>query len=94
MIQKTQALEEALEISYRKGGLNASVQDSLSKGSVKNMIHSLVVEMPKPEVKEKKKIKILHINADVGPHWGLTLMTCLLFKATTHEVCVNLSAVA
>lgn len=61
---KAQVLEEAVETSYRKGGLNASVQDSLSKGSVKNLIHGLVVEMPKPEVKEKKKIKILHINAD------------------------------
>lgn len=40
---KAQALEEAIEISYRKGGLNASVQDSLSKGSVKNLIHVVLL---------------------------------------------------
>jgi hypothetical protein len=61
---KAQALKEAVESSYRKGGLRASVTESLSKGSVKNLIHSLVVEMPKPEVKEKTKARILHINAD------------------------------
>ncbi|NLP34471.1 MAG: ISLre2 family transposase [Clostridiales bacterium] len=61
---KALALEEAIETSYRKGGLNASVKETLSKGSIKNLIHNLVVEMPRPEIKEKKKVKILHINAD------------------------------
>lgn len=61
---KALALEEAIETSYRKGGLNASVKETLSKGSIKNLIHGLVVDMPLPEVKEKKKVKILHINAD------------------------------
>lgn len=61
---KALALEEAVESSYRKGGLCASVTDSLSKGSMKNLIHGLVVDMPKPEVKDKKKVRILHINAD------------------------------
>lgn len=61
---KAQALEEAVESSYRKGGLRASVTESLSKASMKNLIHGLVVDMPKPEVKEKKKVRILHINAD------------------------------
>lgn len=61
---KAQALKEAIESSYRKGGLCASVTETLSKGSMKNLIHSLVVEMPELEVKEKKKVKILHINAD------------------------------
>lgn len=44
--------------------MRASVTETLSKGSIKNLIHSLVVEMPKPEVKEKKKVRILHNNAD------------------------------
>ena len=61
---KALALKEAVESSYRKGGLCASVTDSLSKGSIKNLIHGLVVDMPQPEIKEKKKVKILHINAD------------------------------
>ena len=61
---KAQALEEAVESSYRKGGLRASVTESLSKASMKNLIHSLVVDMPRLEVKEKKKARILHINAD------------------------------
>jgi hypothetical protein len=61
---KALALEEAVESSYRKGGLRASVNENLSKASVKNLIHGLVVDMPKPEVKEKKKVRILHINAD------------------------------
>jgi hypothetical protein len=45
---------QALETSYRKGRFNASVKDFVSKGSVKNQIHGLVAELPKPEVKEKK----------------------------------------
>lgn len=61
---KALALEEAVESSYRKGGLRASANESLSKASIKNLIHGLVVDMPKPEVKEKKKVKVLHINAD------------------------------
>ena len=61
---KALALEEAVESSYRKGGLRASVNETLSKASIKNLIHGLVVDMPKPEVKEKKKVRILHINAD------------------------------
>lgn len=58
------ALKEAVESSYRKGGLCASATESLSKGSIKDLIHRLVVEMPEPEVNEKKKVRILHINAD------------------------------
>ena len=61
---KALALKEEVESSYRKGGLRASTTESLSKGSMKNLIHSLVVDMPEPEVKEKKKVRILHINAD------------------------------
>ena len=38
--------------------------DTLSKTSIKNLVHNLVVDMPQPEVKEKKKVRILHINAD------------------------------
>mgnify|MGYP001467963225 CR=1 FL=1 len=52
---KALALEEAVESSYRKGGLRASVNENLSKASVKNLIHGLVVDIPKPEVKEKEE---------------------------------------
>ncbi|MFV0342744.1 MAG: ISLre2 family transposase [Anaerocolumna sp.] len=58
-------LEEAIESSYRKGGLHASLTDQVSKQAVKNLVHSLPEEMPLLEgLKEKKKLKTLHIVAD------------------------------
>ncbi|MGI6096485.1 MAG: UPF0236 family transposase-like protein, partial [Lachnospiraceae bacterium] len=39
-------LEEAVESSYRKGGLHASLTDQVSKQTVKNLVHSLPEEMP------------------------------------------------
>lgn len=59
-----QCLTKNLGGFVKKCGLCASATDSLSKGSMKNLIHGLVVDMPKPEVKNKKKVRILHINAD------------------------------
>jgi len=58
-------LEEAVESSYRKGGLHASLSDQVSKQTVKNLVHSLPGEMPLLETShEKKKLKTLHIVAD------------------------------
>jgi hypothetical protein len=56
-------LEEASESSYRKGGANVSIDGtSISKEAVMNKIHSL--QFPSPEVKEKKELKTIYIDAD------------------------------
>lgn len=57
-------LEEAVESSYQKGGKHASVSDWVSKETVKELVHNTVVEMPKKESEEKKKVRHLHIEAD------------------------------
>lgn len=57
-------LEEAVESSYRKGGKNASLSDYVSKQTVKNKVHKLSFPVQAAPVKEKKKIRTLHINAD------------------------------
>jgi hypothetical protein len=57
-------IEEAIDTSYRKGGLFVSMTDSVSKQTVKNKIHELVIEeeLKVPEV--KKKVEVLYIDAD------------------------------
>ena len=57
-------LEESVESSYEKGGRHASVSDWVSKETIKELVHNTVVEMPKKECGEKKKIRSLHIEAD------------------------------
>ncbi len=49
-------LEETLESSYRKGGEHASLMDSVSKQTVKNLVHDTVIELPIQEREEKKSI--------------------------------------
>jgi hypothetical protein len=57
-------LEEAVESSYRKGGINASIgEQEVSKETVMNKLHAL--EFPKmtpPD--EKRKVSRLYIDAD------------------------------
>ena len=56
-------LEESSESSYRKGGTNVSISgDSISKEAVMNKLHCL--QFPVPEVKEKKELKTIYIDAD------------------------------
>lgn len=57
-------LEETVESSYEKGGRHAGVSGWVSKETVKELVHNTVVEMPKKECGEKKKIRSLHIEAD------------------------------
>ena len=58
-------LEETAQSSYRKGGEHASCLDSVSKQTVKNLVHDLSFEQPVPvEEPQKKRIKNLHIVAD------------------------------
>jgi hypothetical protein len=58
------AAEEAIESSYKKGGEKAAYVDEITKQTVMNMIHAIEVEQPAIEVKEKKEIRILYIEAD------------------------------
>lgn len=57
-------LEEAVESSYRKGGINVSIgREEVSKQTVKNKIHAL--DFPEAETKaEKKSIPYLYIDCD------------------------------
>lgn len=60
-----QALREAVETSYRKGGEEACLTgDVVTKQTVKKLIHGLEVEMPEDIPEKKKRIKKLHIQAD------------------------------
>jgi hypothetical protein len=57
-------LEEAVESSYRNGGINASIgEQNVSKETVMNKLHAL--EFPKLEpLDEKRKVSRLYIDAD------------------------------
>ena len=57
-------LKEAVDSSYRKGGINASISDFVvSKQTVMNKIHEL--EFPKFEAPVKKRrVEVLYIDAD------------------------------
>ncbi len=59
-----QILEECIVTSYEKGGKAASPTDSASKQAVKKLVHEIDVDFPQDEVKEKKKMRHLHIVAD------------------------------
>ena len=56
--------EEAVQTSYRRGGIEASILSEVSKQTVKNKIHKL--EFPGNEVvrKDKKVVDYLYIDAD------------------------------
>ena len=57
--------DEAADSSYRKGGINASIDEKVmvSKETVMEKLHPLKFPKVKPE-KEKRKIPILYIDAD------------------------------
>ena len=57
-------LEEAVQTSYRRGGMAASIMDDLSKQTVKNVIHDLDFPQGWSKPKEKKVVKYLYIEAD------------------------------
>lgn len=64
MAAAAKILEEAVESSYAKAGKKVSLTDQVSKETVKDIVHGLVVEFPVKELTEKKKLKNLHIVAD------------------------------
>lgn len=58
-----EVLKESVETSYRKGGIAASINDSVSKETVKDIIHGLKFPtLEKPE--QRKKVDYLYIDAD------------------------------
>lgn len=66
---KAQALEEAVELSYRKSGERVGKgrrEVVLSGEAVKKVVHSFAVEdaeLPEPP-KEKRRVKVLYVEAD------------------------------
>lgn len=57
-------LEEAVESSYRKGGMNASIgEQEVSKETVMNKLHVLEFPQLKP-LQEKRQVRRLYIDAD------------------------------
>ncbi len=61
---EAQMLEEAVESSYRKGGMRVSISDAVSKQTVKNKIHDLKFFSTTSELSEKKQVDYLYIDAD------------------------------
>lgn len=57
-------LKEAVQTSYRRGGEAASIMDSLSKQTVKNVIHGLKFPQGWTPPEEKKLVDYLYIEAD------------------------------
>ena len=58
------ALEEATESSYRKGGEKAAYMDEVSKQAVMSKVHELEVIQPVVEERKDGTPKILYIEAD------------------------------
>lgn len=58
-------IESAVDMSYRLSGEKATAtEDMVSKQSVMKEIHELAIPKIIPELKEKRKKKVLYINAD------------------------------
>ena len=60
----SRVLEETILTSYAKGGRAASRAESISKETVKKLVHKTEVEMPEKESSQKKSVRYLHIVAD------------------------------
>lgn len=58
------ALDESIQTSYAKGGKAASHKESISKETVKELVHDTIVKMPEEARQNKKKCRYLHIVAD------------------------------
>lgn len=61
---EAQMLEEAVDSSYRKGGMRASISESVSKQTVKNKIHELRFATEPKKLAVKKEVECLYIDAD------------------------------
>lgn len=61
---EAQMLEEAVDSSYRKGGMRTSISDHVSKQTVKNKIHGLKFPIKNEVLSVKKQVEYLYIDAD------------------------------
>lgn len=62
---EAELLKEVADASYRKAGVECSIQSSVSKQTVKNKIHALdFSRVPKTCVTKKRQVKYLYIDAD------------------------------
>ncbi len=61
---EAQMLEEAVDSSYRKGGMKASISDTVSKQTVKNKIHELTFFPLETKEISKRQVDYLYIDAD------------------------------
>lgn len=61
---QAQMLEEAVDSSYRKGGIRASLTEKVSKQTVKNKIHDLKFHTKQEKIENKKQVSYLYIDAD------------------------------
>lgn len=57
-------IEKVIDSSYQKGDLHVSMTDSVSKQTVKNKIHELIIEEELKVPETKKKVEVLYIDAD------------------------------
>ena len=57
-------LKEAVQTSYRRGGEEASILDSVSKQTVMKKLHALSFPPEEETLAEKKYVKKLYIDAD------------------------------
>jgi len=58
------ALDEAIDSSYRKAGEEAAYMDSITKQAVMNKVHQIEVKDAPIEVQEKREARVLYIEAD------------------------------
>lgn len=58
------ALEEAVQTSYRRGGEEISVTTQVSKQTIKNKIHQLKFPKQKEQNIKKKEVPYLYLDAD------------------------------
>jgi len=58
------ALDEAIDSSYRKAGEEAAYMDSITKQAVMNKVHQIEVKDVPIEVREKRGARVLYIEAD------------------------------
>lgn len=60
-----ESIKHVIESSYRVSGENATAtSDIISKQAVMKDVHELEIPKIIPKIKEKKKVKVLYINAD------------------------------
>lgn len=58
------AIDEAIDSSYRKAGEEAAYMDKISKQAVMNKVHQIDIQDAPIKVQEKRELRVLYIEAD------------------------------